>query len=153
MKRNYLFPPVFKKVGWILFVPFVVLAFLQETIDLSVPVFALYVDEFWEKSKFFCLFNTNIVDEIAYIGLIVSLLFIAFSKEKDEDEYISQIRANSLVWALLINYAILILEIIFIYGIPFLYVLNINLFSILILYIIKFNIAIHSFRKSIQNEE
>ncbi|NDV45939.1 hypothetical protein D0T49_02615 [Paludibacter sp. 221] len=153
MMKNYLFPVNFKKAGRILFIPFLVLAVFQNKITLEIPVFALLSDKLFGGAESLNVLRNNIIDEIAYIGLIVSLIFIAFSKEKDEDEYINQIRANSLVWALLVNYTILILEIIFIYGIPFLYVLNINLFSILILYIIKFNIALYSFRKSGAHEE
>jgi len=158
MTKNYLFPSKFQKLGWILLVPFglLFLYFCLTTsgsrIEWKIPVYAIINQDFG-KPDWFIIVKNDIMDEITFIGLIVSLLLIAFSKEKDEDEYISQIRANSLVWALLINSLILIFCELFIYGFIYLQILYFNLFSILILYIIKFKIAVYKLNKSTQNEE
>ena len=52
--------------------------------------------------------TNNIADEIASILLIIGGILVAFSKTKDEDEYISKIRMESLIWATYVNYFILI---------------------------------------------
>jgi membrane protein CcdC involved in cytochrome C biogenesis len=161
MTKNYLFPSKFQKLGWILLIPFglLFLYFCFTTsgsrIELKVPIFAIVDDNnFLENSKiWFSLINNDIMDEITSIGLIISLLLIAFSKERDEDEYISQIRANSLVWALLINFSILIFCELFIYGMFFFEILCGNLFLILILFVLKFKINVYKLRKSMKNEE
>lgn len=159
MTKNYLFPSQFQKLGWILLVPFglLFLYFCFSTsgsrVELKVPVFAIINNDIGNSTQWFTFIKNDIMDEITYIGLIVSFLLIAFSKEKSEDEYISQIRANSLVWALLINFIILIFCELFIYGIVFLEILYFNLFSILVLFIIKFKIAVYKLNKSTQNEE
>jgi len=159
MTKNYLFPSRFQKLGWILLVPFglLFLYFCFTTsgsrVELNVPVFAIINNDIGNSTHWFTFIKNDIMDEITYIGLIVSLLFIAFSKEKCEDEYISQIRSNSLVWALLINSLILIFCELFIYGFVFLEILYFNLFSILILFIIKFKIVVYKLNKSTQNEE
>jgi hypothetical protein len=158
MTKNYLFPSQFQKLGWILLVPFgfLFLYFCFTTsgsrIEWKVPVFAIINQDFG-KPDWFIIVKNDIMDEITSIGLIVSLLFIAFSSEKDEDEYISQIRANSLVWALLINFLFLILCELFVFGLIFFEILCVNLFSILVLFIIKFKIAVYKLKKSTNNEE
>ena len=159
MTKNYLFPDRFQKLGWFLLIPFGLLFFYfsftnsGSRLELKVPVFALINDDFGNSAKWFVLIKNDILDEFTSIGLIVSLLLIAFSREKDEDEFISQIRANSLTWALLINFIVLILCELFVYGLIFLNILSFNLFLILILFVIKFKISVYKLRNATKNEE
>jgi hypothetical protein len=53
---------------------------------------------------FIGIVNNNILNEILGVVIILSLLVVAFSKEKSEDEYISKIRLESLVWSVYLNY-------------------------------------------------
>ena len=69
------------------------------------------------------------------IGFIISIMFIAFSKEKKEDELLSKIRLESLMWAVYINYTIIIVCTITLYGLAFSWVMLLNLFTLLIMYI------------------
>ena len=159
MTKNYLFPARFQKFGWFLLVPFglmfLLFAFGPDSIKEQWPmhVFALVDEELLRKTIWFGFTLNSVFDEVAFIGLIVSLLLIAFSKEKDEDEFISQIRLNSLVWALLINYGILILAELFVYGLAFLNVLYFNLIMILVLFVIKFRIELHKLKTNAENEK
>ncbi|MBV5281392.1 MAG: hypothetical protein JZU53_03045 [Paludibacter sp.] len=159
MTKNYLFPARFQKFGWFLLVPFGLMFFLFAFGPDSIkerwpmPVFALVDEVLFQKTSWFNFTSNCVFDEVAFIGLIVSLLLIAFSKEKDEDEFISQIRLNSLVWALLINYVILILAELFIYGMPFLNVLYFNLIMILVLFVIKFRIELYKLKTNAGNEK
>jgi len=159
MTKNYLFPPKFQKLGWILLVPFglLFLYFCLTTsgsrIEWKIPVFALVDQGFLQNTIWFGFTSNDVFDEVTLIGLILSLLLIAFSKEKDEDEFISQIRLNSLVWALLINYVILILAELFIYGLPFLNIIYFNLIMILVLFVIKFRIELYKLKINAENEK
>lgn len=119
----------------------------------SIPVFALADEELFQKTIWLSFTSNPVFDEVTLIGLIVSLLLISFSKEKDEDEFISQIRLNSLVWALLINYGILILAELFVYGFSFLNVLYFNLIMILMLFVIKFRIELYKLKINAGNEK
>ena len=74
-------------------------------------------------------------------------------KEKTEDEFIAMIRLESLVWATYINYGVLILALIFVYDIPFFWVLVFNMFTTLIFFIIRYNWALNNSKKSIENEK
>ncbi|WP_295668976.1 hypothetical protein [uncultured Mucilaginibacter sp.] len=87
-----------------------------------------------------------------FILLIVSgLLFIGFSKEKIEDEQISQIRLDSLQWAVYFNYALFIVCVLFIYGVHFIPVLIFNIISPLIFFIIRFRWKIYQLNRSLKN--
>jgi len=59
--------------------------------------------------------------------VLVGLFLIAFSKEKIEDEQISQLRLDSLRWAIYLNYFILLLSLVFTNGIDFIDILRLNL--------------------------
>ena len=102
---------------------------------------------------FFSITENNILDEIIGLLLIIGALLIAFSKEKSEDEFISKIRLESLVWATYINFAILIFTIIFIYDMIFFWVLVFNMFTVLIFFIIRFNWALYKSKNQIKDEE
>ena len=58
--------------------------------------------------------------KVGMMGLLVSLCFIALSKEKDEDEMTGQIRMQSFVCSLWVTSAILTFGILFIMGLDFL---------------------------------
>ncbi|HEY4651381.1 MAG TPA: hypothetical protein VIG72_08200 [Pontibacter sp.] len=93
MKTRYLFPHRYKILGWILLVPALIvgaLAILSDCaiFELDTTVFALYDGRIFEKAKAFRLIGNNIFDELVAITAIVGGLLAAFSREKDEDEYI-----------------------------------------------------------------
>lgn len=144
MKKNYLFPTTFRKIGWCLFVPFVIMGLI-----------CLFNanDESWLKVSAFSVIPWGVIknslfDEISVIGLAISLLFIAFSREKDEDECIASIRSSSLIWATIAGYLLLIVCTILIYDLSYLNFVFIDLFMILILFITKYNIELYKFRRS-----
>jgi len=107
----------------------------------------------FNDTVFFSFTENNILDEIAGLLIIIGALLIAFSKEKLEDEFIAKIRLESLVWATYVNYAILLLSIIFIYDLMFFWVLVFNMFTILIFFIIRFNWVLNKTKNQIRDEE
>jgi hypothetical protein len=158
MKTNYLFPNQFKKIGWLLFIPGIIiglsiLIYQSELSFFDIKVFSIVNQKIFEGTTFFSTLKNNILDEIAGILLIIGALLIAFSKEKSEDEFIAKIRLESLVWATYINYAILILAIIIVYDMTFLWVLIFNMFTLLIFFVIRFNWALSKFKNQIGYEE
>ena len=64
-------------------------------------------------------------------------------EEKKEDEYINQIRLNSLQNSVFFNYILLFFCIVFIHGIPFFHVMIYNLFTIILIYILRFHFLIY----------
>jgi len=158
MKTNYLFPHRFKRIGLIILIPSILLGWYivnfdvePEVLDVNVP--AIFMEEFMGRKAMFGITDNNILNEIVGVILIISSLMVAFSKEKQEDELIGQIRLESLVWATYVNYAILLISLIFVYGISFLWVMIFNMFTILLFFIIRFNWQVRRLNKSLAYEE
>lgn len=159
--QNYLLPNQFKKIGWVLFTftaLFTVYYFMcdQEPALFDLKVFAFYRDDIFMgqgERSYFTFINNNIANEIIGVFGILSCLFIAFSKEKYEDEFVAKIRLDSLLWATYWNYVILIFTILFIYDMAFFWVLVFNMYTTLVVFIIRFNWVNYKFKKSISNEK
>ena len=144
MRTKYLFPNRFKKLGWLILIPVSIIGIYITVVDfepafLNLKLPALFIDEFMGEKKFIGLLENNFLNEIVGVLLIISSLLVAFSAEKEEDEYIAKIRLESLVWAVYINYGILLLSILFIYDLAFFWVMIFNMFTILWFFIFRFN--------------
>ena len=153
MKLNFLFPNKFKRIGWFTLIPSAIIGLLTliyeyepSFFDFNVP--AIFVDELFSfNKKTFRMVTNNILNEILGVLIIISTFLVAFSKEKSEDEYISQIRFESLAWAVYFNYTILILTFLFIYDFAFLWVMVFNMFTVLLFFIVRFNWQIFKLKK------
>lgn len=153
MITRYLFPHRYKMLGWILFIPsllagILVIFFDHSLFEFETTMFAFYDDDLFGPTKTFTLITTNIYDELITITAIVGGLLAAFSKEKDEDEFIVQIRLESLLWATYINYGLLLFSVIFIYGSGFYEVLLLNMLTLLIIFLIRFNFILYRTRST-----
>ncbi len=82
--------------------------------------------------------SQNLTDEIAAIGVIFSLLLIAFSREKVEDEMIGQLRLEALQWSVYANYIVLAIAILTLYDNAFFSVMIYNMFTVLLVFITRF---------------
>lgn len=139
MKSDFLFPRSLRIPGWIITLT-----------GTPVGIWLLVTDSHpvnpysWLGGYFPTIF---------IVVFIIGLLFLAFSREKIEDEYITKIRASSLVWAIIVNYIVLMTLSLFVYGLAFLYVAFGGLFLPLVLYIVKFRLAIWKLRKPAHYEE
>tara|TARA_R110002033_G_scaffold79931_3_gene131030 strand:+ start:58960 stop:59436 length:477 start_codon:yes stop_codon:yes gene_type:complete len=153
MKTNYLLPAKFKKWGLLILLPSALLGILTiagewEPDFLNVTVPAIFIDEFIGKDALIGITNNNILNELCAVFVIVGGLMLAFSKEKNEDEFIASIRLRSLVWATYMNYFILLLAIVLVYDFSFFWVMVFNMFTVLLLFVIKFNWRLMKFKKS-----
>ncbi len=140
MKNKFLFPHHYRRIGWMIFFPSLVLGLACMHADFS---FNFLDIDLGIQKNLFDSGTLNFTDEIASIGLIISLLFIAFSKEKIEDEFISRLRLESLQFAVYLNYMILTLQILLVHSTAFLDIMVYNMFSVLLLFILRFTAMIH----------
>ncbi len=143
MKSTYLLPYRFKKLSFIIFITSLLTLIISMMIDwtpnsFKVPVFAIISQEILQDSIYFEWIESNVWYDLLCLLIIVFGIVFAFSEEKIEDEYISNLRLRSLVKAVYCNYAILILAIIFIYNLSFFTVLLLNMLSTLLLFILIF---------------
>ena len=143
MKANYLFPHYCKWIGWSLFIPFCIagILWLADTNVLPTIKFTCFGWEGPQKG-----FMDDFMDELLVIGNTVALLLITFSKEKHEDEYIAGLRLRSFVYSILINYVVVIIGTLYLYEMRYLVFLCINMFTILLLFFVIFNILLYKFK-------
>ena len=147
MKKNYLFPHQFRIVGWVLAIVAVVGYLWLPEINFKMP--SLYFDTFFDdenESGFFRMARANSLS-IAMILLTIGLLFIGFSKEKVEDEFVQYLRAQSLIWATYVTAILFIVATLLIYGISYIYIPFLVFYVFLILFIIKFKVELYRFNK------
>lgn len=148
MSTTFLLPHKFKRIGWLLLVPATIMgilltAFSIDALKLDATVFALSSDESLFKYRYFSLTKTDILPTVVGLAFIIGALMVGFSRERREDEYIAKLRLSSLMWAVLVNYVLLLLAFVFIYGISFIEVMVYNMFTTLLLFVIRFNYILY----------
>ncbi len=157
MKQNYLLPHGFKRVGLIMLVPFLVACIWLlcgpcegDWFIVNVP--ALFTLDIASTSEWFGMTVTDPVNEICMLGLLVSLVFIALSKEKDEDEMTAVVRMQSFVWSFWCTAILMLVAILFVYDLAFMYFAFASVFVCFIMYICKFNYEMIKIRRT-ENEK
>ena len=152
MNKNYLLPHRFKTAGIIMFFPFCAACLwllLSGVLDCSYinwPALCINPEDLADDP--FRIIKNDPINEIAMLGLLASLCFIALSREKDEDEMTGHIRMQSFVWSFWITAAVLAFGIIFIYGLAFMEFSFAAIFLVFVLYILKFNLTMRAVRRA-----
>jgi hypothetical protein len=158
MKATLLLPNRFKTIGWFILIPsaiagLVVVITHFDTQALKAPVFAIISDEVFAPTKYFTIIHAPIISTILGLLIIGGGLLVDFSKEKTEDEFIANLRLSSLQWAVLVNYILLFLAFAFVYGIAFFSVMTYSIFTVLLIFIIRFNYVLYKNAKSAPDEK
>ena len=97
--------------------------------------------------------ESDLVSTFLAALLLVGGVFVGFSRNRDEDEYISYVRYESLIIALYANSIVLLVSLFLVWGIPFLYVMMYNMFTSLYIFIIFFYVRIWFNKRFMQHEE
>lgn len=130
-----LLPHYFQKIGWLLFIPAVILGFLALSIEFE---FSWFEIAGIRESGFLVSSEENFTNELAIIGIFLSLFFIAFSKEQQEDEYIQKMRLDSILFACYGYFLFNVLGAIVFYGLDYFSFMLINMFTLPLLFIVRF---------------
>ena len=130
--KTLLFPHGFQKWGWCIF-----------AVGVIFGIYAMVTD--YGAS---CLVNN-----IAIIGTVIGSVFVTCSREKIEDEMVRQLRLNSLLVALYINYAVLIVCSLFVYDLDSLSVMLYKMFTILLIFMVVFRYRMWQLNKEVKDEE
>ncbi len=157
MSTPLLLPNKFKKIGWCIFIPAFIAGCILCITDyqaawLQTKVFAIVNEELFGQSQFFRLIKTNITNTLVGAVFIIGSILVTFSKEKVEDEFISDLRLKSLQWSLLVNNLLLLFAFIFIYGTTFISIMVYNMFTMVLIFIIRFNYILYKNTKFSTNE-
>ena len=115
---------------------------------LDVPVFAIYSAYIQKTVMGFT--QTNLADEIAIIFILAGLAIFTFSKQKEEKSFYMNLRAESLFLSLAINTACLILLTLLVFGLGYIKIVFLNIFSIFIIYLIVFNLKLAGIKRTDQ---
>lgn len=161
MRSNSFFPNQLKIVAWVIFIPSVLIGLITlfanseiaEPKFLDAQVYGFAPENFLSEKAVFHQLKNNLLNEILGVLIIVSGLILGFSKVKDEDEFIAQIRSKSLIWATYINYGVLLLAIIFVYDLSFFTVMVFSMFMSLVLFVLHFHWQICKLNNKVSDEE
>lgn len=134
--KNRLFPRVFQLIGWILFVPCLIMGAL---IFLGITCFSGITE--------------TVVNDVVIIGIAVGALFILCSRERIEDEMTRSIRLSSLLNSLYVYVTLLVLCTLLINGLAFALFAIMNLALFPIIFVCNFRYSMYKYNKLCGNEE
>ncbi len=152
MKNLLLLPNKYKVLGWILFLAFAALGFFCMYGEFKIPGFDLNIFNINEDNNI-TGGDFNLTNELAFFGTTIGILMVVFAKEKIEDEFIAMVRLKSLQWAVLISYIVLIILNFTFYGLGFFGVLFYNSWTVLIVFIVKFNWSLYQLKREGMSDE
>ncbi len=150
MESQCLFSAVYRKIGWGMFFSFLILGILYWTSVLSdvwtVRLFGLEqrVSGAWRLGGV----TTGLLMIIVMSALVLSLIFIAFSREADEDECMVELRNRALTEAVYVYVVLLLWAVLFLYETALLYFMVANIYLLLLLFAFRFRYSVRRFRKS-----
>ena len=131
-----LFPHALRTLGWVLFVPAIVLAILLLT---GIVTFSGWMEVF--------------CNDISIIGITIGALLITCSREKIEDEMTSSIRLATLLNSIYIWVMLLITSTLLINGADYFNFMAINLVLLPIIFVILFRLEMNRYLKMSEDEE
>jgi hypothetical protein len=139
MKTRFLFPYWCRYLGYGLFLVHIPVVMLKKQLGFD------------HDADSQALFNSHHIFFMATTLLMAMGLFLAaFSKEKIEDEQISQLRLDSLQWAIYLNYVLLLIGLTFSADTE--HVLFLNLLIPMVFLIIRFRWVLFRLNHSLPKE-
>ena len=161
-----MFPYRFRWIGWCLFLPFAlmfILSGITEIIDDDLITLPTLMIEIGRLNVFYTdgdsvgiltqFREEGMFHEICIVAMSLGLLFVAFSQERDEDEFVEHLRLHSFVWAIKINTVLLILGTWFFFDGLYIWFMLFWMFSLFLIYIAKFQWELRNMRKEVGREE
>jgi len=157
--KPLLLPNRLKNIGWILLLPsFVVglvfILFENKFPNTKINVFGFFGDAILSSKleQQFRVSSVDLIPNLIGICFLVGGILVMFSKEKKEDEFINQLRLNTLQWSVFINYSLLLFCFLLVHGLAFLNVMVYNMFTIIVIYILRFQYLFYN-HSIVKNEQ
>ena len=132
MKNDLLLPRPFATIGWILFVPCLIVGLVIMLKGDVNGYFTMTGNHEEPLSQW--LNNASI------IGIIAGAIFIGCSRKKHEDEMIASVRLNALLIALYISSLVLVVGVLSFYGKTFCDLLIYNMFTLPVVFVAVFRV-------------
>lgn len=140
MQSIYLFPHRAKQIGWLLLIPGLVLGILVMYFDFEIPFLQIPMRS---NPSLFEAKDENFTNELAGLLLMAGLMLMAFSRRKEEDELTAHMRLDALLWAVYANSLVLVLCLLLVYGTNFFSVLVYNMYTVPVIYLLRFQYLLH----------
>jgi len=145
MKNKLLIPHRYKWIGLLIFLPgfaggIAGLFFDWEPswLEVNLPNWLPGVgDDIFQPAK------NVLIDEISLTLTMVGLLLMAFSSEKQEDEFIKHTRLESLQWAFLVSLVLFTLATWVIFNDWYWYVIIFNIIAIPVIFLCRFHYILY----------
>jgi hypothetical protein len=141
MKSRFLFPYWFRYLGLALILFHVPVVLFKKELGFDLP--GVNDPGLFNSHHVFFMTTTLL--------MAVGLFFAAFAKEKIEDEQISQLRLDSLQWAIYVNYVLLAVSLILSNDTE--HILLLNLLVPLVFFIVRFRWKIFQNNRLFRKEE
>lgn len=141
MRSRFLFPYWCRFLGYALIIAHVPVVMFKDSLGFDLSRHSIN-DGLFDSHHVFFMTTTLL--------MAIGLFIVAFSKEKIEDEQISQLRSDSLQWAIYVNYLLLIISLIFTNDTE--HILFLNLLVPLAFFIIRFRWVIFRLNSSLSRE-
>lgn len=134
--KTILLPHSMRVIGWILFIPCLVLGILLLLEVLALDGVAGVV-----------------VNDIAIIGIAIGALFVCCSRERQEDEMTQAVRLQALMMSLYIYVGLLIVCTLVFNDLNYLYFMIANLCLFPLVFLLVFKLMIAHYRKMFDDEK
>lgn len=166
MKTKNLLPNRWKLAGWLLLLVSIPLGMWVLIDDSNFPFSAEitfpwpfvgskseidHVIDFFDYKE--GTITLELIDEILALGIIAGLMLVGFARLKREDERTAQMRLEALQWALYGNTAVLVLCILLVHGLEFINVMIYNMFTPLLIFVLRFHWLLYKEEKEIKRSE
>lgn len=134
--KNMLFPTWCRILGWVLFIPSVILGIMCEA---DVMTLSGVIE--------------TAVNDTVIIGIVVGALMIVCSKEPQEDEMTRSIRLASLLNSLYIYVILLVAATLLVNGIAYFRFMMVNLVLLPMIFVVIFRLEMRRYNQMGQDEE
>jgi len=150
IKHIFLFPRYFKIPGILFFAAGLAVTFVRFALEikpdfLDFKVFAMYSQ--YIDTKYFKMVDNNFGEEAAILLILCGLFLFAFSKEKEESEFIEDLRYKAMAQSFVTGFVFLVGAVFFTYGLAFIYMLVLNIVVPLAGFIVLFQFYLYRSRK------
>lgn len=135
----------FKNIGWAIFIISMIHYYFYEFHQFKIWNEPAYVLELFSNNPstyswgILSVQLENIDFTIILCLHLMSIIFLIFSKEKQEDEFTNRIRLSALQWAMLISLLFTLFICLFLYGTLFFSIYQCNLYILPVTYLVRFH--------------
>lgn len=161
MKSFVFLPNVYKKLGWALIFFAFLLWLCGEVLDIDTDMLEMWIPSIYstdgvadeDKQGWFAFMKHDMAYTLFSALFILGGLILLFAREKVEDEFIHSVRYSAMGWALSLNYIFLLIAFLGVYGPAFINVVIYNVYSVLLIYLIRFHYLLFINKRQMTHEE